>query len=267
MRLSTIATFVPVVSGCFQHMDLHKRDANIPTNWNFLQPLNWGILSPDYDLCMTGTQQTPINLRTGEGFAKTHKPNFNNVKGTFDGQLSNWGGYGPAFTLDAFTNKEYTKLPSITFDDETVYIAQWHTHAPAEHTVNGEYTRAEMHFVTVTSAGSYRAVFGMRVDVNTTGNTKSNFFAQLPSFPDRNATSTNTPLKMDLLRAINEVGFANSYWTYQGSLTTPPCSEGLRWFLASNVLRVNNAQMRALLRSGSFSSRPIQPRWNHKVNV
>ncbi|KAF2227842.1 alpha carbonic anhydrase [Elsinoe ampelina] len=266
MRISTIATLVPAATACFQHADLEKRDSGGVSAWNYLQPGNWASLNESYDLCMTGTQQTPINLRTKEGFAKTHKPNFNNVKGSWDGKLYNWG-YGPAFKLDAFANLDVGKLPSITFDGETVYIAQWHTHAPSEHTVNGEVTRAEMHFVTVNETGNFRAVFGMRIDTNSTGNPKSAFFAQLPSIPAHTDIATATPLKMDLLQALNEVDFANRYWSYQGSLTVPPCTQGLRWFVAGNVLRVSRDQMRSLLRSGAWSARPIQERWDHKVNV
>jgi carbonic anhydrase len=58
--------------------------------------------------------------------------------------------------------------------------------------------------------------------------------------------------------ALSECGGLSSYWTYKGSLTTPPCSEGLRWWVSGGVMGVSAAQMGELEKVSGFSSRGVQ---------
>ena len=67
--------------------------------------------------------------------------------------------------------------------------------------------------------------------------------------------------------ALKEVGNLKNFWTYKGSLTTPPCSEGLRWWVAGKVLEVSDAQMQALLGVSTYSARVEQMVWNHAIGV
>ncbi|PSK43776.1 hypothetical protein B9Z65_7290 [Elsinoe australis] len=122
-----------------------------------------------------------------------------------------------------------------------------------------------MHFVFHDGQGAYRSVFGIRIEP---GPTESGFFAQLPqSYFGRNETDKQTEIELDLRLAFQEVNFFKQFWTYEGSLTTPLCAEGDRWFVANKILRVSNTQMQDMLRSGSYSSRATQRRWEHNVNV
>lgn len=59
----------------------------------------------------------------------------------------------------------------------------------------------------------------------------------------------------------------NDFWTYRGSLTSPPCTEGLRWFVARNIMFVSDRQMQDMLRVSTFSARAEQEVWNHEINV
>ncbi|KAF4547786.1 Hypothetical protein D9617_36g063240 [Elsinoe fawcettii] len=232
-------------------------------DWSYNDSYNWGAIKEAYDTCLTGTQQSPIELKTSDGFAKTHKPDFRDVKGKVRGNFYDWG-YGPAFTI-IHEEGNFTSLPSVTFDDQTVYLIGWHVHSPADHVVDGDRPRAELHYVFYDEGGEARSVFGMRID---SGSTSSAFFAQLPTpFFGRNETTKQIELELNLRLALKEVNMFARYWTYEGSLTTPPCTEGDRWFISGKVLRVANSQMREILRSGSFSSRVTQRRWEHNVNV
>lgn len=57
------------------------------------------------------------------------------------------------------------------------------------------------------------------------------------------------------------------YWTYSGSLTTPPCSEGVRWFVVEEKFVLGDAQLQELLGVSRFSARRVQRIWRHGVGV
>lgn len=125
-----------------------------------------------------------------------------------------------------------------------------------------------MHLVHVNAAGEPASVVGVRIEPSTT--THSTFFAQMPAAlpPPVNPPVEGTPgVHMDHNLAIQEVGNVLQYWTYMGSLTTPPCSEGLRWFLPQQTLKVSQEQMVAMLGVGRFSHRVEQVVWNQGINV
>jgi carbonic anhydrase len=183
------------------------------------------------------------------------------------GKLYNWG-YGPAFALD-HPEGEWTGLPSMTFDDnnttETVYLASWHIHAPADHTVQGDRSKAELHLVHHTAEGKERAVLAFRIDP---GNSDSRFFNQLPPLVHFNQTNIEREdVPMDMNEAVTEVNNFSDFWTYKGSLTSPPCTEGKRWFVARNILFVSDTQMQEILRVSTYSARAEQEVWGHELNV
>lgn len=183
------------------------------------------------------------------------------------GDLYNWG-YGPAYSID-HEEGVWTDLPAMTFDEdnrnETVYLASWHIHAPADHTVQGDRSKAELHLVHHNAAGKERAVLAIRIDP---GNSDSKFFNQLPGMVHFNETDTrlaNTP--MNINEALNEINQFSDFWTYKGSLTSPPCTEGKRWFVARNIMFVSDLQMQAILRASTYSARAEQEVWGHQLNV
>jgi carbonic anhydrase len=112
--------------------------------------------------------------------------------------------------------------------------------------------------------GKERAVVAMRIDP---GNAASPFFNQFPAVPAFDDSTTATAMEMDPMMAINEVNNFSEFWTYQGSLTSPPCTEGIRWFVARNVLFVSVEQMQAILAVSTYSARAEQEAWQHQINV
>lgn len=214
----------------------------------------------DYAFCQTGTQQSPIQLLLSQGLSVNHRPCFDYPE-SVSGKFYNWG-YGPAFALD-HPEGSYTGLPKLKFDDETYYLSGWHTHAPAEHIVQGERSKAELHMVHVDDSGRPQAVVGIRIDP---GNKASAFFSQLPPLIRWNETELHVETETDPRLALSEVHFSE-FWTYRGSLTTPPCTEGLRWFVARDVLFTNVEQVQNLLGASTYSSRVEQEVWLHQINV
>jgi carbonic anhydrase len=283
-----------VVEACPEH-DFHasrhvKRAEPVATKWAYEASYNWGQLSEDYYLCQAGTQQAPIPLLLTQGLSQNHIPTFN-YNATANGTFFNWG-YGPAMSL-AHEQGVYTTLPSFTFEDnganETVYMTGWHIHAPADHSVGGDRSKAEMHFVHTDASGKPRAVLAFRIDP---GNSDSPFFSALPEYHSFREVEKNTTTNMSPSVVMDEVNWFSEFWTYKGeptahlvtprsiadpvglvlnnftgSLTSPPCTEGIRFFVARNILFVGNQQMQDILRVSTYSARAEQEVWLHQINV
>ncbi|KAL8917544.1 MAG: hypothetical protein Q9172_005800 [Xanthocarpia lactea] len=256
-----------------------KRQAFTNTNpvfnspdWNYDASYDWGSIQPAYAVCQTGTQQSPIPLSLANGTSQYHTPSFENYDRNVTGDWTNWG-YGPAFNLE-HPPGDYTSLPSMRWDNQTAYLEGWHTHAPAEHTVDGDRSRAEMHLVHVDAQGNEVAVLGIRLDP---GTSSLPFFAQLPALvpfstgqgrnPNRDAAAEVVPdVSMNMGLALDAVDRVSEFWTYEGSLTSPPCTEGIRWFVAREIALLSVDQMRSLLGASRYSARVEQEIWLHDVN-
>jgi carbonic anhydrase len=217
-------------------------------------------VNPKYRLCQVGTQQSPIALSLSNGLALNHVPSFNNYLGNITGNFYNWG-YGPAFTLAH--NGDWTSHPGFTYDNKTVYLKGWHIHAPADHSVGGDRSKAELHLVHVDASGHEAAVMAIRLDP---GNFDSPFFTQLPEMIDFNNMDIIEPIAIDHTSALQAVQFFSEFWTYQGSLTSPPCTEGIRWFVARQIMFTGVKQMQDILGASTYSARAEQEVWQHRIN-
>ncbi|KAF2845239.1 carbonic anhydrase [Plenodomus tracheiphilus IPT5] len=266
------AALAPAVLACPEHSNsrrapLGKRQtpeepgANTTQNdWAYEASYNWGRVNADYRLCQTGTQQSPIALSLGNGLALNHIPKFN-YNGSIQGNFYNWG-YGPAFTV-AHENDDWTTHPSFTYDNDTVYLKGWHIHAPADHSVEGDRSKAELHLVHVDAEGHEAAVLAIRLDP---GNANNTFFEQLPKMIGFDEMGVEEATSLDFTAALRSVLYFNEFWTYQGSLTSPPCHEGIRWFVARQVLFTGVSQMQDILGASTYSARAEQEVWQHRIN-
>ncbi|KAL0936380.1 carbonic anhydrase [Colletotrichum truncatum] len=230
-------------------------------DWAYEASFDWGRVNSNYRLCQAGTQQSPIAIGFNNGLATKHQVKFNYPEGKTKGTFYNWN-YGPAFTIE-HPEGDYSGNPSFTYDNTTVYLSGWHIHTPADHTVSGWRSRAEMHFVHVNEKGTPSAVLAFRLDPSSAND---EFFAQMPPMIGFNETDKSTPTELDLNLALKEVSYFGEFWTYQGSLTSPPCTEGIRWFVARNVMFLGDEQLSAVLGASTYSARAEQQVWRHKIN-
>ncbi|KAK1981884.1 carbonic anhydrase [Colletotrichum cereale] len=265
LGLVLLAPHVLACPGHRNHYEVGDRRREIaapktPSDWAYEASFNWGRINPNYTLCQTGTQQSPIALSLSNGLALDHKIEFAYPNET-TGNFYNWG-YGPAFTV---THPEgvYAGNPSFTYGNETVYLKGWHIHSPADHSVNGDRSKAELHLVHVDAQGREKAVLAVRLDP---GNADNAFFGQLPPMIGFGDTGVQQQISMDHMPALDSVLLFNEFWTYQGSLTSPPCHEGVRWFVARQVMFLGVDQMRGILGASTYSARAEQEVWQHRIN-
>ncbi|KAF4978638.1 hypothetical protein FZEAL_5041 [Fusarium zealandicum] len=273
MRFSSLlvaATSVAGVLSCASHDNYRplmnkKRHINPratpgEADWAYEASFNWGRINTNYSLCQTGTQQSPIALSLNNGLSLDHIIEFN-YPANITGNFFNWG-YGPAFTV-IHEDDDWTHNPSFTYDNMTVYLAGWHIHAPADHSVGGDRSKAELHLVHVDAEGHERAVLAIRLDP---GNADNEFLSMLPPMIGFNDLDDTQEVTVDHRLALQSALFFNEFWTYEGSLTSPPCTEGIRWFVARQVMITGVQQMREILGASTYSARAEQEVWQHRIN-
>lgn len=172
---------------------------------------------------------------------------------------------GPAFTMAEKDDGNHTGNPSISFDGEIAYLSGWHIHTPGEHSIDGVNSRAEMHFVYTNGQHEYKAVVGFLLDA---GIENSTFVGQFPHPLTRfNDTTTRTRATINLSFAFDEANNFRNFWTYVGSLTVPPCKEGIRWFVSRDAIYTSVEQMQAILAASTYSTRGVQMAWQHQINT
>jgi len=146
-------------------------------------------------------------------------------------------------------------------------LAQFHFHAPSEHTVNGANYDLEMHMVHVYADESNHlgAVIGVFFDREAGGNYDNPMIAELLNV-SKDWTNTTQGMKngLSLLTFLSNLDFTK-YWTYAGSLTTPPCTEGVKWTVLEEVQPISDNQLQQFTKLWSGKSSYAGGNGNNRV--
>jgi len=229
----------------------------------YAQATLWGTNYPGWETC-AGTSQTPINLKT--------PCRFGGPKVEKGPQLGT--AFGPAQTGPTLTNNGN----ALNFDadwgtlttpnDDQWNAAGFHIHTPSEHTVNGKAAVAELHIVNLAAPapapaspsllaggdapGGALAVVGILFDVGKENECLKQALSELTK-----ASCTRNLTNFDLGDCFSKQ-LTGNYWFYSGSLTTPPCTEGVNWFVMKNRATVSKAQLKVLESTYLNNARPVQ---------
>lgn len=215
--------------------------------WDYSEhgPDAWGDLDPAYVLARVGGSQSPIDIETSD-VVGADLPQLEIEPHPVPVHLINNG-----HTVEAIAPGGAT----LRFGDHEYELRQFHCHAPSEHTVNGEHAELELHFVHADGQGHLAVVAVL-------------FFEGTPERPGLGALSAielvGEPddeilaegLQIDVTDLMPD---SLSYYTYDGSLTTPPASEGVRWFVLSDPLHLTREQLDIIDRVYYSNNRPVQP--------
>ena len=212
-------------------------------DWNY--NTNGAEWDQEAVLCGSGQEQSPIDLtQSGEAVKSSE---FSQINGygykNYDKRTIKKGRTSVVVDLgENGTLPEY----QINFHDgsKTVYQPlQFHFHAPSEHTVNGQNLDLELHIVHYKkdTAVELGAVIGVFFDVEQGGATPNPFIEQL--VVDKATTTGYILGNVDLASFLGTIDFTK-YWQYRGSLTTPPCTEGIKWVVVEQVQPISAAQLK-----------------------
>ncbi|MCZ6712124.1 MAG: carbonic anhydrase family protein, partial [Gammaproteobacteria bacterium] len=142
----------------------------------------------------------------------------------------------------------------LTVGDDTYALLQFHFHAPSEHTVEGDHFPMEIHFVHRAENGAL-AVIGVFVEEGAQNSVIAPITEQLTHLTDNAAT---VEIPAGLADAIFPSG-SSGFYHYDGSLTTPPCSEGLKWYVSKTPTLLSKDQIAAFTAIYDHNNRPVQP--------
>jgi carbonic anhydrase len=202
-------------------------------------PEHWGGLSPDYAACGAGRRQSPIDLAPGH-LAQSSE------------LAVHWRDFPFVIEHNGHTiqvsgeNKNY-----LTLDGKTFAFAQFHFHHPSEHALRGDRWPLEIHFVHKGEKGDL-AVLGVFVRPGRENGALTAIVDRMPSSKGKN-TGNGT---LDMTRLLPGTDIT---YRYEGSLTTPPCSEVVHWIVFRDPIEAGIGQIESLASLLPMNARPLQP--------
>ena len=203
-------------------------------------PHKWGDLSADYLMCSQGRNQSPIDL-SGAVHADLEELILDYPNRGLVGEVNN-----------GHTIQENLKPGNFaTIQGRRYEAKQFHFHSPSEHRVNGKSFPLEVHLVHSNPDGQL-AVLGVLFDEGD----ENSMLNQLNGFTPAGMEPYTGPIDYN-----NLISPRDEYYTYNGSLTTPPCSEGVLWVVVKNPITASREQIdRFHDEMGADTNRPTQPR-------
>ena len=204
-------------------------------------PTMWASLTRDYDTCGSGTRQSPIDL-TGAETRSLEPPTFD--YGASGIELMNTG-----HTVEvAYDAGSWLGLDGIRYALEQVDF-----HAPSEHVIDGRSFPMEIHLVHRSASDSI-AVVGLLMELGDSNAVLRPIFDNLPAGTELPRAVLDARVSIaDLLPD------AATWFRYDGSLTTPPCTETVAWAVLASPRQVDAAQIEQLRAVVHDNNRPLQP--------
>jgi carbonic anhydrase len=220
------------------------RAAEGPPHWSYTEhggAAKWGKLSPDYATCGVGKLQSPIDIK---GAKKADLPPIEVA-------------YRPG-AVKVLNNGHTIQVAvppggTITVGGHLYELQQFHFHSPSEEAIAGKRLPLVAHFVHKDAEGKL-AVIAVLFDVGAESAALKPVFTSLPQKPETDATIADATFDPAAVLPA-KLG----YYTFEGSLTTPPCSEGVRWFVLQRHATVSKAQLAAFKKLYPANARPLQP--------
>jgi carbonic anhydrase len=223
-----------ILVGCSKDNDVEPA----ATHWDYENP-KWDLQG--YSEC-AGLVQSPIDILTS-----------NTVKATLP--EINFS-YTP-FAVKAIDNGHTVQINSsggnITYNGQKYSLKQFHFHAHSEHTIDGKSSPLEIHFVHQNETTGALVVLGVMLEDG--GKDNSAVAQYLKNFPTVKEKEVSTSDLIDPLQLFPDL---KKYYNYTGSLTTPPCSQGLNWIVFKEKLKISSAQLAAFIKAYDHNARPVQ---------
>lgn len=213
-------------------------------------PLHWGELSGDFIQCAEGHFQSPIDIESYQ--AEAHPGSILDFK------------YHPSpvdIVNNGHTVQANLEAENILLANDQPYsLRQIHFHEPSEHHIDGVIFPMEMHLVHSDSTGKL-AVVGILIKEGRENEVLSTLWEALPKQPEEHIHPRTS---CDILHLLPE---EKRVYHYSGSLTTPPCTEGVEWFVMEQPITLSKAQINKFRKLYHNNNRPVQEQNSTRVEM
>ncbi|OTQ72142.1 carbonic anhydrase [Gilliamella apis] len=205
------------------------------------KPENWGKLSPEYSTCENGKNQSPINID------HALKTEHENLKFSFKPSKQEIINNGHTIQINVTGDNQ------LILDEQTFTLQQFHFHSPSENTIKGKSYPMEAHFVYKNKTGELTVV-ALMFNSGEANSEIAKAWQQMPTEVDNKATLHKT---VDISTLFPKT---LDYYRFSGSLTTPPCTEGVRWIVLEQPVTVSEQQIEKFHSIMHHNNnRPVQP--------
>lgn len=221
-------------------------------HWGYMGengPTHWADVKAEFNMCSEGKVQTPINV------VATKNSDLKPLELNYTVGAKNIINNGHSVQINIKDGNIF-KLDGLDYK-----LKQFHFHVPSENNINGQAYPLEAHFVHATDDGKL-AVIAVMFKEGATNAILTKAWKNISNLKLGEAVeSTLTIEEINALMPNNK-----EYYKFMGSLTTPPCSEGVKWFVYKHPLTVSKAQINSFFNLFSFpNNRPIQPSNNRVI--
>jgi len=214
-------------------------------------PAHWGTISAKFASCLSGHAQSPIDIVVPARRAAPDPaaPKFApaSLRIVHHDHIADSVNNGHTIQVN------YSDGDTLTVGGRPYQLVQYHFHAPSEHTVNGQQFPMEMHLVHTNAEGQL-AVIGVLIAEGAHNAAFDPIWADLPATKYVERHLEHVKVDVDAL-----LPKARTTYRYEGSLTTPPCSEGVKWFVMTTPIALSKAQIGAFTALFHGNNRPVQP--------
>lgn len=203
-------------------------------------PANWGKLKGEYALCDSGQRQSPIDIREGI------KVDLESIR--FDYKPTRFRIVDNGHTIQVNVGEGST----INVMGKRFELVQFHFHKPSEERINGRPFDMVIHFVHKDYDNNL-AVIAVLLERGSENPQIQTVWNNMPLEAGQELLPT------DVLETIKLMPENRAYWTYMGSLTTPPCTENVLWMVMKQPVQVSPEQIAIFSRLYRNNARPVQP--------
>ncbi len=222
------------------------RVPNDDAHWSYQGengPQAWGQLKPEFNLCATGKRQSPINIDESLTLQGPAEPLQFNYQPSSASVVNN----GHTIQVDLRGDN------SVTVRGSRYQLMQFHFHAPSEENVNGQGTAMVAHLMHKNAEGQL-AVVSVLLQAGAANALIHKVWTYMPlDAHDR------VGIPAGLIDVNELLPTDQRYYQFMGSLTTPPCSEGVLWLVLKQASPVSPAQIRLFTQLFPHNVRPLQP--------
>lgn len=205
-------------------------------------PEHWGSLDPKFAPCSQGVNQSPIDLKN---FIEADLPP---IEFAYNSEATEILNNGHTIQVNFPPG-----AAAILIDGTTFELKQFHFHSPSENLIDSKSYPMEIHYVHADASGNL-AVVALMMEEGEPNLALEGIWRELPKKAD-GPHALHAKIFPQAMLPVNR-----DYYRFNGSLTTPPCSEGVRWLVLKQPVFISAEQVKAFTHiMGHANNRPVQP--------